>query len=238
MFKPSLGRLGLFLVSLLGLMSLFSASALASGPPIVTVSAATNKSLNTANLNGTVDKNGASSASVKFEYGKTKLYGKSVSVSPVSTAGAVPVSLFASGLEPLSTYHFRVSATNSFGTTVSEDMTFEMLLSWKVNGKSASEYSEPTLQSKFGNEPVTIERTIGANVYKLSCTAYVGGNLAVLNKEYNLPFRNCKAYANGVEQKACVAPFEKVVHLNAFAATTKPEFIEFCLLYTSPSPRD
>jgi hypothetical protein len=217
-------------VSLLGLMSLFSGSALAVGPPIVTVNATSNFSLNTATLNGTVDANTETGgASYKFEYGKTKLYGKSTSVKNLGN-GITPVSNLLVGLEPMTTYHVRLSATNKYGTTVSEDKTFEMLLSWKIGGKFPLEFSEPPItQSEHGEDPITLERTVGANLYKIACKSNFTGSMAVLGKEYNLPFRNCKVYINGKEQKECITPPEKILHLDAFAATTKNEYLEFGL---------
>jgi hypothetical protein len=223
MHRSSLGRLGLLAVGLLGLLSLFSNVALASGPPIVTVGAATEKSLNTANLNGTVDKNGASSATVKVEYGKTKLYGQSVSLSNVTGTGAVAVSLRATGLEPLSTYHFRIVSTNSFGTTTSADMTFEMLLAWKVEGKKISELSEKPLVDSRSRTPITIERMIAGKPAKVTCRAEVAvAKLAVLEQEYNLPFKECKMTWDGTSFPECTPP-DIVLHLNAFAATTSAQ---------------
>jgi hypothetical protein len=213
MSKFSLGRLGLFLVSLLGLMSLFSAPAFAAGAPIVTVGEATNKSLNTATLNGTVDPNGGPGTSYKIEYGKTKLYGKSTTVTGVSGAGAV--SKVVTGLEPLTTYHFRISATNGYGTTVSSDMIFEMLLSWKVGGKYLTEMSEtPNVQHYEAKEPVTIERMIGSKLAKMTCQQSFVEKYALLGSEYNLPFTGCVLIYDGKEQKAC-APKDITLHLDA-----------------------
>src|SRR4029077_8761430 len=138
MWRTTVGRCGLFLVSLCGLLSLTTGLAFASGPPIVTIGAANNFTLNTATGNGTVDRNG-STASVKIEYGKSKLYGQSLTLTNVSGSGAVPVSEVIAGLEPGATYHYRISATNGYGTTVSADSQFEMLLQWKVGGKPLTE---------------------------------------------------------------------------------------------------
>jgi len=210
------GRLGLFLVSLLGLMSLSSASAFASGPPIVTVGAAGNFTLNGATLNGTVNNNGGIGTTYKFEYGKSKVYGTSTKVTSLSGSGTVPVSITLLGLESLTTYHFRVSATNSLGTTVSGDATFETLISWRVGGKYLFELPEPPTLTNLGETlPFTAERTSGGNTRKISCEWGNISNRAVLGVEYNWPLNNCKTTYNGVEEKSCNPnPSSMVLHLN------------------------
>ena len=63
----------------------------------------------------------------RFEYGPTTSYGQ---VSPPGEGsvgeghGPVPVSQQITGLEPGVTYHFRVVATNQWGTEVTDDSTF------------------------------------------------------------------------------------------------------------------
>jgi hypothetical protein len=239
MSRSSLGRLGLALVSLLGLMSLYSASAFASGPPIVTAGAVTNKTLHTAVTNGTVEANGGSGTKYKIEYGKTKLYGQSTAY--VTGSGAVSKLLY--GLEPLTTYHYRISATNSLGTTVSEDVIFEMLLSWKVEGKYLSEalvpewpeYTEVLFGTDTTQGPTTFtaEGKIGATNTKVACEyekgkGYVGN---ALGSKYNFSFPICKTYLNGVENKTCAPATPLVVNLNSNmvpAAGTKISMSELC----------
>ena len=62
---------------------------------------------------------------VHFEYGPTTAYG---STTPPTRVGAgtsiVPVTTPVTGLSPGTTYHARVVATNSAGTTNGEDVTF------------------------------------------------------------------------------------------------------------------
>ena len=61
-----------------------------------------------------------------FEYGTTETYG---SATPIESLPADPsaqaVMAHLQGLDPNSTYHFRVVATNEFGTTKSADATFD-----------------------------------------------------------------------------------------------------------------
>lgn len=65
--------------------------------------------------------------SYRFEWGPTATYGNSTPA-PAGDAGAgnagVPVSTELQGLSPGVTYHFRLVATNEFGTTASPDQTF------------------------------------------------------------------------------------------------------------------
>jgi phosphodiesterase/alkaline phosphatase D-like protein len=78
-----------------------------------------------ATLNGTVNANG-SSTTVVFEYGLTTEYGGTAPApqSPVSGSTATPVSATLILLDPSTTYHYRVVATNASGTTYGADMTF------------------------------------------------------------------------------------------------------------------
>ncbi len=94
-------------------------------PPSATTNAATNLSSTSATLNGSVNPNSLSTT-VKFEYGTTQSYGNEITAiqSPVSGSSAVSVSAELTGLAPNTTYHFRVVATNSAGTTNGSDQTF------------------------------------------------------------------------------------------------------------------
>lgn len=78
-----------------------------------------------ATLNGVVNANYLTTA-VTFEYGITTAYGNSIAAhqSPLTGNTNTNVSSALSGLEPGTTYHFRVRAENSLGTTYGSDMTF------------------------------------------------------------------------------------------------------------------
>jgi hypothetical protein len=98
-------------------------AAAASSPAVVT--AGTSKVTDTsADLHGTVNPNG-SSTTYYFQSGLTTGYG--VNGKPASVgAGTKTVSVqqTASGLIPGTPYHYRLVATNQFGTTVGADRTF------------------------------------------------------------------------------------------------------------------
>lgn len=76
-----------------------------------------------ATLHATVNPNGADTL-VHFEYGATTAYGTSTSAQDIGS-GSVPVTVSApiSGLAGGSTYHWRVVAVNSIGTSTSVDAT-------------------------------------------------------------------------------------------------------------------
>ena len=63
----------------------------------------------------------------RFEWGPTATYGSAIPV-PAGNAGSgnslISVSAQLEGLSPGSTYHFRLVATNEYGTTASSDQTF------------------------------------------------------------------------------------------------------------------
>ena len=78
----------------------------------------------TATLTGTIDPNGRSTT-WHFDYGPTTAYGsKSPSRSAGSGQSSVAISEALSNLTPGTTYHYRLVASNSAGTTSGSDATF------------------------------------------------------------------------------------------------------------------
>jgi phosphodiesterase/alkaline phosphatase D-like protein len=92
-------------------------------PPSALTGEASTLGTTEATLNGTVNANG-NLTTVSFEYGLDTGYGSTVSAeqSPVSGTADTAVSAMVSGLEPVTTYHFRVVAENGVGTSYGEDM--------------------------------------------------------------------------------------------------------------------
>ena len=92
--------------------------------PIVTTTAATGISCTGATLNGSVNPNGLATT-YNFEWGTTVAYGNTT---PTVSAGfgstAVNVNATISGLTGGTTYHFRIVAVNSDGSSNGNDMTF------------------------------------------------------------------------------------------------------------------
>ena len=95
-------------------------------PPVVSTGAATQVTQNAATLNGTVNPEG-SPASYHFDYGITTSYGSSAPVPDVSVgsgSSAKSVTHTISGLQPGTTYHYRLVATNSGGHAYGSDVAF------------------------------------------------------------------------------------------------------------------
>ena len=96
--------------------------------PTASTTASSGTTTTGATLNGTVNANGFSST-VTFEYGLTTAYGQSATAtqSPVTGNSSTNVSASITGLSIGTTYHYRLTATNSLGTTNGNDMTFTTL---------------------------------------------------------------------------------------------------------------
>lgn len=78
-------------------------------------------------LDGVVNPNGANT-SVKFEYGLDTTYGSEVELTEVFSGKLdITVSTDVTGLTASTEYHWRVSATNSVGTSVGDDAFFTTL---------------------------------------------------------------------------------------------------------------
>lgn len=101
-----------------------AAVAVAAGPPAATTNPATSITSTTATLEGTVLPN-QNDTTYYFEYGTTTAYGtQTAKQGPLKGNAGKDVSSDVAGLAPSTTYHFRVVATNSAGTTNGSDVTF------------------------------------------------------------------------------------------------------------------
>jgi plastocyanin len=96
------------------------------GPPVVTTNPATFIASFSAALNALLDPHGLTT-SVHFQYGTTPSYG--LTTAPQSQSGNTyrNVSANISSLTASTTYHFRVVASNSGGTSLGSDRTFATL---------------------------------------------------------------------------------------------------------------
>src|ERR1700761_5970022 len=110
-------RLKLLVVGLLVLGALVPAVALAASSPTVTTGKATNRTNNSAVLNGTVNPNGVATG-YSFAYGTSTALG---ATTPAKRAGhgkkAVGVKQAPGNLVPGTTYYFRLNALNTKGGT-------------------------------------------------------------------------------------------------------------------------
>jgi hypothetical protein len=94
--------------------------------PTVTPGAPTEVGPLEATLNGSVNPEGLPVSSCVFEYGTSTAYGQSVPCEPAPGAGksAVAVSAKPAGIQPDTTYHYRLVASNENASNVGEDETF------------------------------------------------------------------------------------------------------------------
>jgi DNA-binding beta-propeller fold protein YncE len=97
-----------------------------------------------AELEGTVNPDELQITDCTFEYGTDSSYGQTVACVPA--AGTIPpdanphqVSASLSGLEPGQSYHFRLKASNSNGTSFGEDETFSTPPPPSIEGAEATE---------------------------------------------------------------------------------------------------
>ena len=98
----------------------------ATGPPVVSTSAATLIASFSAALNGSLDPHGLTTI-VSFQYGTTTSYGSTTSMQTQTGNTYRNVTANISGLMASTTYHFRIVATNSAGTRMGSDRTFTTL---------------------------------------------------------------------------------------------------------------
>lgn len=135
--------------------------------PSATTLSATNIQLFSSNLNGAINPNYLSTT-VIFQYGTTTSYGSSATAtqSPVSGNVNTNVSAPIAGLKEGTIYHYRIAATNTLGTTNSNDMTFTTLgqvptvtileatnistVSSQVNGTVNANYLATTVIFQYG----------------------------------------------------------------------------------------
>lgn len=135
-------------------------------PPTAVTGAASSLTGTSAVLNGTVNANNLSTT-VMFDYGSNTGYGNSVSAaqSPVSGATNSAVTYNLTGLAANSTYHYRVRATSSAGTTYGDDVPFNTL---------QFPAAAVTLATSVGFTTATMNGTVNANGYSTTVTFEYG----------------------------------------------------------------
>ena len=95
----------------------------ATGPPVVTTNPATNLTTTSARLNGSLDPHGLTTT-VYFKWGTTISYGHTTATQTQTGNTYRNITANISGLTTHHTYHFRIVATNSAGTRMGSDLTF------------------------------------------------------------------------------------------------------------------
>jgi hypothetical protein len=148
--------------------------------PAVVTEAASSVTQTSATLNGSVNPEGGNVSSCSFEYGTTESYGSSVACSPSPGAGEAPVLVSASvsGLATNTTYHFRIVATNSGGTSYGSDNSFTTLpppspAHWFKSGTKLKQgTSVPVI---YWGTAVNVSLSSGAGV--INCKTVSSGNI-------------------------------------------------------------
>lgn len=174
--------------------------------PIVTTTEATNVETSSASLNGTVNPNGYNT-SYSFEYGTTTSYGSTTSsVNIGSSTSAQSVSTSISNLQTNTTYHYRIKASNSYGTVYGSDMTF-------TTGTPVPTYSYTPaigIYTNCGTGTMTLNSINYDGCYSdAGTTAYTQGNVHVSLISHNTStgamtfrFKKCNGYySNGTSGK-------------------------------------
>jgi phosphodiesterase/alkaline phosphatase D-like protein len=109
---------------------------------------ATGVTSTSANLGGTVDPDGTTVTSCRFEYGLSTTYGSSATCAPnapLTGNTTIPVATGLQGLQPNETYHYRLAATNAQGTGYGEDQTLTTsAASPTIGGQSVSGITQTT----------------------------------------------------------------------------------------------
>jgi hypothetical protein len=100
-------------------------------PPSVATAVPAEVTATAATLSGSVDPNDAVLRTCSFEYGTTAFYGQSAPCAslPLPSGGVQAVLAPVSGLQPNTTYHYRLLASSATGTSPSPDATFTTALS-------------------------------------------------------------------------------------------------------------
>jgi len=101
----------------------FTTTAASQAPPTVTTLAASSLTPTSATLNGDVNGNGDSSTSAYFEWGTTTSYG-TITIQTGVGGAAQSFTATLTNLAPSTTYHYRIDAANTGGTSDGSDATF------------------------------------------------------------------------------------------------------------------
>ena len=196
MSRSRYGRLGLCLVSLLGLMSLMSATAFAAGAPTeVNQTAASSWGLNHVELSGGANPNGASTTiTLEYRQAGTSEFKTLVSGSIGSGSKQLNINGLLTGLKPYGQYETRVKASNEFGTVYGTVRTHETPY-WEISKTSLSHVA-----GVKSSGTATFEWNVGLYDMKISCQesggGWIGGEWGTGSK-WSTSLTNCNFYQSG-----------------------------------------
>ncbi len=147
--------------------------------PASTTNAASGITATAVTLNGNVNANG-SSTTVTFQYGLTTGYGTSVTSaqSPVTGSSGTAVSAAVSGLQPNTTYHYRVYSSSCGGNTPGADLTFTTLCSAPVANTNAASVISSTGATMNGT--VTAYNSTTTVTFEYGLTTGYGYSIAAV----------------------------------------------------------
>ena len=189
------------------------------GPPTISGAHATNVRSEEADLEAQVGTLGYPTT-YSFEYGLTTEYGSVAPAEPASAgeaAGSTDVSQHLAGLEPGRVYHFRLVATNKWGTTVSDDTTFNFLPENCPNERVRQQMKSSYLPDCRAYELVTPGNVEGAQIYP--------GSEALLQGSEGLPENNLAAVGREIQNTGLAndpSRFSYYVGLGAIASLDAP----------------
>jgi hypothetical protein len=137
-------------------------------PPAASAGVATAITQSAATISATVNPNGGETSECRFEYGATTAYGSTAPCVPQPGSSSNPVAVSASiaALTVNTTYHFRVVATDTGGTSYGGDQTFQTLPNPPADVTGVA--------SSVGSSYATLNATVNPN----------GGELGVCRFEY------------------------------------------------------
>jgi hypothetical protein len=142
----------------------------APGPPLAVTGAAGPISDHGASVNASIDPQ-LNDTTWSIEYGRTSAYGSKTAPQslPASTVGSAGVTAALAGLDPRSTYHYRVVASNPAGVTTGADMTFD----------TARDVTKPAVSFKAKRQRQARVRKAGL-VYAGRCSERCSGSAQLL----------------------------------------------------------
>ena len=168
----------------------------ATGLPVVTISPATLIASFSATLNGSLDPHGLTT-SVYFQYGTTTNYG--LTTAPQSQSGNTyrNISANISSLSASTTYHFRIVASNSAGTTFGGDRTLTTLTATgapvvTTNAATNVAISSATLNGSLDPHGLT------TSVYFQYGTTTSYGHTTAMQSQTGNTYRNITANISGL----------------------------------------